>query len=33
VLRLIYGLTMVEFVEPGQRERVLGMAIDGLRAQ
>jgi AcrR family transcriptional regulator len=33
VLRLIYGLTMVEFVQPGQRERVLGMAIDGLRAQ
>jgi AcrR family transcriptional regulator len=33
VLRLIYGLTMVEFIEPGQRERVLGMALDGLRAQ
>lgn len=33
VLRLIYGLTMVEFSEPGQRERVLGMALDGLRRQ
>ena len=33
VLRLIYGLTMVEFVQPGQRERVLGMALDGLRSQ
>ena len=33
VLRLIYGLTMVEFIEAGQRERVLGMAIDGLRSQ
>jgi AcrR family transcriptional regulator len=33
VLRLIYGLTMVEFIEPGQRERVLGMALDGLRRQ
>ena len=31
VLRLIYGLTMVDFVQPGQRERVLGMALDGLR--
>jgi AcrR family transcriptional regulator len=33
VLRLIYGLTMVEFVQPGQRQRVLGMALDGIRRQ
>jgi AcrR family transcriptional regulator len=33
VLRLIAGITMIEFVEPGQRERVLGMALDGLRSQ
>ncbi len=33
VLRLIAGVTMVEFVEPGQRERVLGVALDGLRRQ
>jgi AcrR family transcriptional regulator len=33
VLRLVYGLTMVEYVEAGQRERVLGMALDGLRTQ
>jgi AcrR family transcriptional regulator len=33
VLRLIAGVTMIEFVEPGQRDRVLGMALDGLRRQ
>jgi len=33
VLRLLAGLTMVTFVEEGQRERVLDMALDGLRAQ
>jgi AcrR family transcriptional regulator len=33
VLRLIAGITMIEFVQPGQRERVLGMALDGLRSQ
>ncbi len=33
VLRLIAGITMIEFVQPGQRERVLGMALDGIRRQ
>ena len=33
VLRLIWGLTMVDFKEPGQRERVFAMALDGIRAQ
>jgi hypothetical protein len=30
---LIWGLTMVDFKEPGQRERVFAMALDGIRAQ
>ncbi len=33
VLRMISGITMVAFTEPGQRERVVDMAIDGLRRQ
>ncbi|MGH6654937.1 MAG: TetR/AcrR family transcriptional regulator [Actinocrinis sp.] len=33
VLRLVSGITMMTFVEPGQMERVLGMALDGLRAR
>ena len=32
-IRLVAGITMMNFVEPGQRERVLGMAFDGLRRQ
>jgi AcrR family transcriptional regulator len=31
VMRLISGITLIHFVEPGQLERVLGMALDGLR--
>jgi AcrR family transcriptional regulator len=31
VMRLISGITMVQMVEPGQLERVLGMAFDGMR--
>jgi AcrR family transcriptional regulator len=31
VMRLISGITMIQFVEPGQLERVLRVAIDGLR--
>jgi len=31
VLRLIAGITMIEFTEPGQRDRVLAMALDGIR--
>ncbi|GAA4577481.1 TetR/AcrR family transcriptional regulator [Micromonospora coerulea] len=31
VLRLVTGLTGAQFTEPGQRERVLGFALDGLR--
>ena len=33
VVRLIAGITMMTFVEPGQLDRVLGLAFDGLRAQ
>jgi len=33
VMRLLAGLTMIEFVQPGQRERVLAMALDGIRTQ
>lgn len=33
VLRLLSGITMIHFAEPGQLERVLGMALDGLRYQ
>jgi AcrR family transcriptional regulator len=33
VLKMISGITMVAFVEPGQLERVLEMAFDGLRQQ
>ena len=33
VLRMLSGITMVAFTEPGQRERVVDMAIDGLRRQ
>ncbi|WP_341477437.1 hypothetical protein [Micromonospora globispora] len=31
VLRLLSGITAAQFTEPGQRERVLGFALDGLR--
>lgn len=31
VVRLLSGLTMAQFPEPEQRERVLGVALDGLR--
>ncbi|MEV4759658.1 helix-turn-helix domain-containing protein [Micromonospora sp. NPDC049559] len=31
VLRLVSGVTGTQFVEPSQRERVLGVALDGLR--
>ncbi|PWU46143.1 TetR family transcriptional regulator [Micromonospora sp. S4605] len=31
VLRLISGLTMAQFTAPEQRDRVLGIALDGLR--
>lgn len=31
VLRLLSGITTAQFTEPGQRERVLGFALDGLR--
>jgi len=30
---MISGITMVAFAEPGQLERVLEMAFDGLRRQ
>jgi AcrR family transcriptional regulator len=33
VLRLVGGITMMTFAEEGQMERVLNMALDGLRAQ
>ena len=33
VLRLLSGITTISFVEPGQLDRVLGMAFDGLRQQ
>jgi AcrR family transcriptional regulator len=33
MMRLVSGITMIHFVEEGQLERVLGMALDGLRAQ
>jgi AcrR family transcriptional regulator len=33
VLRLVGGITMMTFVEDGQMERVLDMALDGLRAR
>src|SRR5258708_10700395 len=33
VLRLVSGITMMAFPEPGQLERVLDMALDGLRAR
>ncbi|MFG3555185.1 TetR/AcrR family transcriptional regulator [Micromonospora sp. NPDC047557] len=32
VVRLISGLTMAQFPAPEQRDRVLGVALDGLRA-
>ncbi|MFF5171412.1 TetR/AcrR family transcriptional regulator [Micromonospora sp. NPDC000089] len=31
VIRLISGLTMAQFPDPAQRDRVLGVALDGLR--
>jgi AcrR family transcriptional regulator len=31
VVRLISGLTMAQFTDPEQRDRVLGFALDGLR--
>ncbi|MFB9234112.1 TetR/AcrR family transcriptional regulator [Plantactinospora siamensis] len=31
VIRLLSGLTMAQFPEPEQRDRVLGIALDGLR--
>ncbi|GAA4866373.1 TetR/AcrR family transcriptional regulator [Pseudonocardia benzenivorans] len=33
VVRMVGGVVGVEYDEPGQRERVLGMALDGLRAR
>jgi AcrR family transcriptional regulator len=33
VVRLISGITMIHFSEPDQIERILGMALDGLRYQ
>jgi AcrR family transcriptional regulator len=33
VLRLIHGITMINTDDPEQRERILGMALDGLRTQ
>jgi AcrR family transcriptional regulator len=33
VLRLVGGITMMSFIEDGQMERVLDMALDGLRAR
>jgi AcrR family transcriptional regulator len=33
VMRLISGITLVQFPEPGQLERVVGMGLDGLRVQ
>jgi AcrR family transcriptional regulator len=33
VLRLVSGITMMTFVEEGQMERVLDIALDGLRAR
>jgi AcrR family transcriptional regulator len=33
VMRLISGITMMQFVQEGQLERVLGMAFDGMRPQ
>jgi AcrR family transcriptional regulator len=33
VVRLISGITMAQFTEPAQRERLLNVAFDGLRAQ
>ena len=33
VVRLISGITMIHFAEPDQIERVLGVALDGLRYQ
>jgi AcrR family transcriptional regulator len=33
VMRLLSGITMIHFTEPGQLERVVGMALDGLRHQ
>jgi AcrR family transcriptional regulator len=33
VMRLVSGITMIHFAEEGQLERVLGLALDGLRTQ
>lgn len=33
VVRLVSGVTMMHFVEPGQMERVVDIALDGLRAR
>ena len=33
IFRMVIGMTMVAFIEDGQRERVLDMAFDGLRRQ
>ncbi len=33
VMRLISGITMIHFSDPGQIDRVLGLALDGLRYQ
>ncbi len=33
VLRLVSGITLLQGVEPGQLERVLDMALDGVRAR
>src|SRR5262249_39825304 len=31
LVRLVSGITMMHFAEPGQMERVVGIALDGLR--
>jgi hypothetical protein len=33
VLRLVTGITAAGFVDDDQRERVLGMALDGVRVR
>ncbi|MDQ3544108.1 MAG: hypothetical protein M3431_09655 [Actinomycetota bacterium] len=33
VLRLIMGITLMQIIEPEQRQRVLGMALDGMRSR
>ncbi len=33
VLRLVHGITLIQFADKGQLERVLGMALDGVRSR